>query len=603
MPTYEDIMHKALKEKKINIINPVTIQDKINWLKFHDSTPLKGMCADKIAVHEYVKSVLGKDICVPIIAVYDSVKQINPADLPNKFVMKTNHGYSMNLICRDKEKFDFASAKTNLVKWMKTDFGLESGQPHYSYITPKIFVEELLEDDRQKVSLFDYKFWCFNGEPKLWTMNDGNGHGDIVYYDMDDNVLDLYQTGSGNKYEKPSEFELMKDYARKLSKAFDFVRVDFYEVNGRVYLGELTFTPGRGLFRYKKKGADEFVGNMLTINTNKKYEEGVSVCLTAYNAQDFIEETLDSIEKQTWFKKHDNWEVILGIDGCMDTLKKVRSIMKKYRNLRVLMMNSNCGTYVTTNTVMSEAKYSGLIRFDSDDIMMPDLVESIMERKGDSDLLNFKFEYFGQKKGSAKSCGQVWMKHSVFDKFGGYLPWTCSADSDIECRIRKFCVLKTLGKVLFRRRIHGNNLTTKNETSTRSTLRQMNLRYSAHSVAQMKTIQDAVVVKFTSQFTEISSPDTPFVPSAKKFKKLDVVYQEHKENMLPLNGLKKPVVAPTEIRPEIQSIREKKTFSQPVVHAEPPYNVELYKKIIGRTAPSVRKKIAATKIMRFLNSN
>ena len=209
MPSIEQTILSKAKANGINIVAPKTIQDKINWLKFHDSTPLKGKCSDKIMVHDYAWVVLGEDICVPIIKVYDSVDQIKMSDLPDKFVMKANHGYNMNIICKDKKSFNLEKVKPQLRKWLETNFGIESGQPHYAYIQPKIFVEELLEDDRQKESLFDYKFWCFNGEPKLWTINDGHGHGDIMYYDLDGNPVDLYATGANDKYTKPEGFDKM----------------------------------------------------------------------------------------------------------------------------------------------------------------------------------------------------------------------------------------------------------------------------------------------------------------------------------------------------------------------------------------------------------
>ena len=126
------------------------------------------------------------------------------------------------------------------------------------------------------------------------------------------------------------------------------------------------------------------------------YEKGVSICITSYKADKFIKECLDSVINQTWFKDHDNWEVIVGVDGCARTLHYLQSIMGNYKNLRVLMMDSNKGTYVTTNTIMKEAKYSGLIRFDSDDIMLPIMVQRILEEKKDNDLIYFMMQNFGK---------------------------------------------------------------------------------------------------------------------------------------------------------------------------------------------------------------
>lgn len=249
----------------LNLDNPQTIQDKINWLKVYDITPLKGLCADKIKIHEYCKEKLGKDICIPILGIYNSVEEIDFHKLPKSFVIKCNHGYNMNIICRDKTKLNINDIKEKINKWLNTDFGKKSGQLHYSLIDRKVFVETLMEDEKQKDSLFDYKFWCFNGEPKLYTINNGNGHGDIVYYDMNDNVINPYKVKSNIGYKKPNKFKEMVEYAKILSSEFKFVRVDFYEVNNEIYLGELTFTPGNGFFKYKDEKYCKIFGDLLKI--------------------------------------------------------------------------------------------------------------------------------------------------------------------------------------------------------------------------------------------------------------------------------------------------------------------------------------------------
>lgn len=252
---------------ELNLDNPVTIQDKVNWLKLYDSTPLKTRCADKIQLHEYCKEKIGKDLCIPILMVYDKVDDVNWEELPNQFVIKCNHGSGMNIIVKDKTKLDIADAKSKLTGFMKDDFAFHVGyEMHYHDIPHKIFVEEYKEDENQKESLFDYKFWCFNGEPRFYTINDGHGHGDIVYYSMNDEVLDPYNLYNPKlAYRKPENFDKMVEYAKRLSEDFKLVRVDFYEVDGMLYLGELTFTPGAGLFKYKKPEYNKIFGDMLKL--------------------------------------------------------------------------------------------------------------------------------------------------------------------------------------------------------------------------------------------------------------------------------------------------------------------------------------------------
>ena len=256
------------------IDNPKTIQEKLRWLNIYEvpwsedyNMPLKSVCADKLLMKEYVKNLLRIDICVPTIAVYNNTKEIEWDKLPNKFIIKVNHNSGGTLICKDKNKFDKNNCISKLNYWMNDDFAFRNGfESHYHWIDRKIIVEELLEDENQKDSLYDYKFWCFNGEPKLYTINDGHGHGDIMYYKMDDSEYNLYNIQNNLKYKKPKNFDLMVSYSKIISETFKFVRVDFYEVNNQVYLGEITFVPGAAMFKYKLNGADLEVGNMLKIN-------------------------------------------------------------------------------------------------------------------------------------------------------------------------------------------------------------------------------------------------------------------------------------------------------------------------------------------------
>lgn len=263
---------KAMCQKRgiMNIDKPVTIQEKINWMKIYDSTPLKTKCADKVLVHEYCKEKLGKDICIPILKVYDSPDDIVWNELPNKFVAKCNHGSGMNVIVKDKKSVSEKEVKEQLRVFMKDDFAFHVGyEMHYHNIPHKTFVETYMFDDKQKDSLYDYKFWCFNGVPKFYTINTGFGHGDILYYWMNGEAFDPYLKFVGKNtntmFKKPTNFDLMVEYAKKLSADFKFVRVDFYEINGKVYLGELTFTPGAGFFKYEDKKYDKVIGDMLKL--------------------------------------------------------------------------------------------------------------------------------------------------------------------------------------------------------------------------------------------------------------------------------------------------------------------------------------------------
>lgn len=272
---YPEFKQKLVERAKkiglnLNLDNPITIQDKINWMKLYDSTPLKTKCADKIQVHEYCKEKLGVDICIPILKIYNSTEEIKWSELPKKFVIKCNHGSGMNIIVRDKDKLDIPGTVEKLKKFMADDFAFHVGyEMHYHDIPHKIFVEEYKEDENQKNSLIDYKFWCFDGDPKFMTIGDGNGHGGFKYYDMNFFSIDIKRTDYKElpwEPEKPKNFDVMIEYARKLSSDFPLVRVDFYEINGKLYLGELTFTPGAGFFKFTKPKYDRLLGEMITID-------------------------------------------------------------------------------------------------------------------------------------------------------------------------------------------------------------------------------------------------------------------------------------------------------------------------------------------------
>ena len=272
-PEYKSALVKkaAMAGVKINLDNPKTIQDKINWLKLFDSTPLKTRCADKILVHEYCKEKLGEDICIPIIKTYNKAEDIKWDELPDQFVIKCNHGSGMNIIVKDKKKLDKGAARAKLAKWLKHDFTFDNGyEMHYHNIKRKILAEKFMSDGH--ADLVDFKIFCFNGVPKMCLVigNRNSKTGSYRnYYDMDFNFINLSKTRHKNnpkiRDKKPEQFEKMKEYAAKLSEDFKFVRVDFYEIDGKVYLGELTFTPASGLFNYTDKKKEIEIGNLLKL--------------------------------------------------------------------------------------------------------------------------------------------------------------------------------------------------------------------------------------------------------------------------------------------------------------------------------------------------
>ena len=257
-------LHSLKRKRNYNESNIVSISDKINWLIIHDTYRLKGKCADKILLHKYSKIKLGKDICNKILKIYDSEKEIDLNKLPNQFVFKTNHGSAFNIIVEDKKKLNLKDAKFLLNKWMNKDFGEKNAEFHYSFIKHKIFAEEYIGKN-----LKNYKFLCYNGKPKYIYLSIKEGEQKYRnFYDMNWNFMNFYclsQPHPKNYYPKPKFFEIMKKYARILSQDFKFVRVDLYELENEVRLGELTFTPMNSFFYCKYKEQEIELGKEIII--------------------------------------------------------------------------------------------------------------------------------------------------------------------------------------------------------------------------------------------------------------------------------------------------------------------------------------------------
>lgn len=267
--------YELAQGKACNFNNPIRFTEKIQWLKLYDSTIQKARLADKYRVREWVKAEIGEQYLIPLLGVWDSFDDIKFDELPSRFVLKCNHGAKMNIIVKDKNKFDKVEAKNKIDFWLKQDFGICDGtfQLQYSLIHRKIVAEKFMVEDEGK-DLKDYKFFCFNGEPKYCqVISERTENESVDFFDMKWNHLSF--TGmvcfknSDVPIEKPVTFELMVDFARQLSSEFAFVRVDFYEVNGELYFGEMTFTPASGMGHFKPCEMDETMGQMIVLPEKK----------------------------------------------------------------------------------------------------------------------------------------------------------------------------------------------------------------------------------------------------------------------------------------------------------------------------------------------
>ena len=252
----------------LDLKHPKTYADKQVWLNFYWRHPLKSKCADKYEVRQYAKACGCEEILIPLIGVWDNVDEIDFEKLPNKFALKCNHGCGCNIICRDKSTLDIVDAKYRLNMWLKKDYG--KTELHYSAIKPRIVCEELL-DDGVHIAPVDYKLHCLSG--KFFACNavidriPGQHGAKEVLLDRNWNRMMLLRNEEPVELicEKPDEFDKMVEYAEILAKPFPVVRVDFYYVNGRIYLGELTFTSAGGLGTAFSKEAQNIMGRLIEL--------------------------------------------------------------------------------------------------------------------------------------------------------------------------------------------------------------------------------------------------------------------------------------------------------------------------------------------------
>ena len=229
-------------------------------------------CADKYAVREYIKEKGYKDTLTPLLGVWDRAEDIDWDKLPEKFVLKCNHGCAYNIICEDKSKFDKQAAIKQLNEWLGEDFGAFNIELHYSQIKHhRIIAEEFLGS-----CITDYKFFCFNGEPKfIYVSNDliHDRQAQIGFFYLDGSKMPLTRDDYTDipSVNLPVFFSQMLEMAKDLSKDFPFVRVDFFLANDRYYFAELTFTPGAGMMPFNPEKFDLEWGKMLDIEELRKH--------------------------------------------------------------------------------------------------------------------------------------------------------------------------------------------------------------------------------------------------------------------------------------------------------------------------------------------
>ncbi len=254
----------------LNLDNPRTYNEKLQWLKLHDRNPLYTTMVDKYEAKKYVGSIIGDEHIIPTLGVYDKVEDIDFDKLPNQFVLKWTHDSGGIVICKDKSNLDINMASKKLKKGEQSHYFWRSREWPYRNVKPRIIAEQYMEDE-SGYELKDYKFFCFNGEPKaLFIATDRgktNEETKFDFYDMNFNHLPFTNghPNAKNTPAKPCGFEKMKELAAQLSKGIPQVRVDLYDIRGKVYFGELTFFHWGGMQPFNPREWDYKFGEWITL--------------------------------------------------------------------------------------------------------------------------------------------------------------------------------------------------------------------------------------------------------------------------------------------------------------------------------------------------
>ena len=254
--------------KKLNLENPVTYNEKVQWLKPYNRKDIFTKMVDKVGAKEYVAEIMGKDCIIPTIGVWDSFDEIDFDSLPDKFVLKCTHDSGGLVVCKDKTKFDKEAARKKINKCLKVNYFYYSREWPYKNVKPRITAEEYL--DTIDSELVEYKIFCCDGKAKMVLVCKGTAHGagrTNDYCDISLNRLPftcLYPNSKG-ELEKPDELPQLLDFAEKLSKDIPWLRVDTYLVNGKIYFGELTFFHNSGFVPFEPESWDQEIGSWITL--------------------------------------------------------------------------------------------------------------------------------------------------------------------------------------------------------------------------------------------------------------------------------------------------------------------------------------------------
>lgn len=273
---YITIKYKLEMNQKLNLKEPKTFNEKLQWLKLYDRKPEYTKMVDKYEAKKYVADIIGEEYIIPTLGVWDKFEDIDFTKLPNQFVLKPTHASGNVFICKNKDEIDYKKLKKTVQKWLKRNYYLVHREWPYKNVKPRIIAEQYMVDE-SGTELKDYKIFNFNGIPQFIQVdfNRFKGHQRKLYStdwkELDFNLV--YSINKNVKISKPEKLKEILKLAKKLSINHSFIRTDFYVINDKIYFGELTFFPEAGFGKFIPEEWDEKLGNILELPKEKKIEK------------------------------------------------------------------------------------------------------------------------------------------------------------------------------------------------------------------------------------------------------------------------------------------------------------------------------------------
>lgn len=271
--TYLKIKYKLATGKKLDLKNPQTFNEKLQWLKLYDRKPEYTRMVDKYEAKKYVAEKIGEEYIIPTLGVWNHFDEIDFDALPDQFVLKCTHDSGGLVIVRDKDKLDKVAAKKKIEKSLKRNYYFSGREWPYKDVKPRIIAEKYMEDFLGEGGLIDYKFFCFRGLPQImFITQETNSEPEIDFYNMHFEHLSVLTDEDRNALrcpEKPNNWEEMKRIAMVLSENIPHLRVDFYNINKKLYVGELTFFHCGGMAIIKPDEWNQIMGRWIDLDEVK----------------------------------------------------------------------------------------------------------------------------------------------------------------------------------------------------------------------------------------------------------------------------------------------------------------------------------------------